>query len=123
MSAIADRARTLDARRGLADLPLLVVGVLLASTAADILPHDTIVGVGEVDLTLSRILLLVGLAALAGTAGWRALLVRTGVAIPIALLLVAAFYATHRWGTYPRFRFLVEGVGTFYLAAATVRSR
>ncbi|MEA2450274.1 MAG: hypothetical protein QOG63_2206 [Thermoleophilaceae bacterium] len=123
MSALAARARTLDVRRGLADVPLLVVGLLLASTAADILPHDTIVGVGEFDLTLSRILLLVGFAALAISAGWRTLLVRTGIAIPLVLLLAVSLYASHRWGTYPRFRFLVEGVAAFYLAAATVRSR
>jgi O-antigen ligase len=109
--------------RWLADLPLLVVGVLLASTAADILPGDTIVGVGEVQLNLARILLLIGLAALAYTAGPRALLVRTGIAIPLALLLLVALYTSHKWGTFPRYRFLVEGVAAFYLAAATVRSR
>ena len=110
-------------RGGAADLPLLVVAILLASTAADILPHGTIVGVGEVQLTLSRILLLIGFGALAATAGWRALLVRTGIAIPIVLLLAVSLYASQKWGTYPRFRFLVEGVAAFYLTAATVRTR
>lgn len=110
-------------RRGLADLPLLVVAVLLASTAADILPPDRIVGVGEVELNLARLLILAGLVALAVTAGPRALLVRTGVAIPLALLLVVALYTSHKWGTYPRYRFLVEGVGAFYLTAAVIRSR
>ena len=118
------RADALDLlRRGLAELPLLIVAVLLASTAADILPNDTIVGVGEVQLNLARILLLVGFAALAATAGPRALLVRTGLAIPVVLLLAVALYTSHKWGTYPRYRFLVEGVGAFYLAAAVVRSR
>jgi O-antigen ligase len=110
-------------RRGLADLPLLVVGVLLASTAADILPPDKIVGVGEVELNLARLLVLAGLAALAFTAGPRALLVRTGIAIPLVLLLAVALYTSHKWHTYPRFRFLVEGVAAFYLTAAVVRSR
>jgi O-antigen ligase len=125
-SAATEPARP-DARdalsRGLADLPLLIVAVLLASTAADILPGDTIVGVGEVQLNLARILIVVGFAALAATAGPRALLVRTGIAIPLALLLVVALYTSHKWGTYPRYRFLVEGVAAFYLAAATVRAR
>src|SRR3954454_9510566 len=102
-------------RRGLADLPLLVLAVLLASTAADILRPDTIVGVGEVQLNLARILIVVGLAALAYTAGPRALLVRTGVAIPLVVLLAVGLYTSHKWGTYPRYRFLVEGVAGFYL--------
>ena len=110
-------------RRVLAELPLLIVAVLLASTAADILPTDKIVGVGEVQLNLARILILVGLATVAATAGPRALLVRTGIAIPIAILLAVALYSSHKWGTYPRFRFLVEAVGAFYLAAAVVRTR
>jgi hypothetical protein len=110
-------------RRGLADLPLLVVAVLLASTASDFLPHDAIVDVGEVELTLGRILLLVGFAALAATSGWRALLVRTGIAIPLAILLAVSLYASYKWDTYPRLRFLVEGVAAFYLTAATVRTR
>src|SRR3954447_11802012 len=118
------RAHALDLlRRGLADLPLLIVAVLLASTAADILPPDTIVGVGEVQLNLARLLVLAGLAVLAATAGPRALIVRTGIAIPLALLLAVGLYTSHKWGTYPRYRFLVEGVATFYLAAAVVRAR
>jgi O-antigen ligase len=76
-----------------------------------------------VDLNLARILILVGLAALAYSAGPRALLVRTGIAIPLVLLLVVSLYTSHRWGTYPRFRFLAEGVATFYLVAATFRAR
>jgi O-antigen ligase len=66
---------------------------------------------------------IVGLAVLAATAGPRALLVRTGIAIPLALLLAVGLYTSHKWGTYPRYRFLVEGVTTFYLTAAVVRAR
>src|SRR4051812_45167576 len=121
MSAALPRGDQL--RRALTDLPLLIVAVLLASTAADILPPDTIVGVGEVQLNLARLLVLAGLAVLAATAGPRALLVRTGIAIPLALLLAVGLYTSQKWGTYPRYRFLVEGVATFYLAAAVVRAR
>jgi O-antigen ligase len=110
-------------RSGLADLPLLILGVLLLSTAADILPNDTIVGVGEVQLNLARILVVVGLFALVATHGVRYELVRTGAALPLLLLLGVALYASHRYGTYPRYRFLVEGVAVFYLTVAVVRAR
>jgi O-antigen ligase len=110
-------------RSGLADVPLLVVGLLLLSTAADILPNDTIVGVGEVQLNLARLLVLVGLFALVATRGLRLELVRTGAALPLLLLLGVALYASHKYGTWPRYRFLVEGVAVFYLTYAVVRAR
>ena len=110
-------------RSRIADLPLLVVGVLLLSTAADILPNDTIVGVGEVQLNLARLLLLVGLFALVATQGLRLELFRTGVALPLILLLGVGLYASHKYGTFPRYRFLVEGVAAFYLTFAVVRAR
>ncbi len=113
----------MSVRTRIADLPLLVVGVLLLSTAADILPNDTIVGVGEVQLNLARILLLVGLFALVATQGLRWELVRTGAALPLILLLAVGLYTSHKYGTYPRFRFLVEGVAAFYLTFAVVRAR
>lgn len=110
-------------RSRIADVPLLVVGVLLLSTAADILPNDTIVGVGEVQLNLARILLLVGLFALVATQGLRFELLRTGAALPLILLLGVALYSSHKYGTFPRYRFLVEGVAAFYLTFAVVRAR
>ncbi|MEA2438808.1 MAG: hypothetical protein QOH76_232 [Thermoleophilaceae bacterium] len=110
-------------RSRVADVPLLVVGVLLLSTAADILPNDTIVGVGEVQLNLARLLLLVGLFALLASEGLRLELLRTGVALPLLLLLGVALYSSHKYGTYPRYRFLVEGVAAFYLTFAVVRAR
>ena len=113
----------MSVRTRIADLPLLVVGVLLLSTAADILPNDTIVGVGEVQLNLARLLLLVGLFALVATQGLRLELVRTGAAVPLILLLGVALYTSHKYGTYPRYRFLVEGVAAFYLTFAVVRAR
>src|SRR3954447_1989183 len=110
-------------RSRIADLPLLVVGLLLLSTASDILPNDTIVGVGEVQLNLARILVLVGLGVFVATHGLRRDYWHTGVALPLLLLLAVSLYTSHKWGTYPRFRFLVEGVAAFYLAAAVLRAR
>jgi O-Antigen ligase len=110
-------------RSRVADLPLLLLGVLLFSTAADILPNDTIVGVGEVQLNLARILVLVGLAAVLIGHGLRLSDWRTGLALPLLLLLGVALYTSHKYGTYPRFRFLVEGVAVFYLTFAVARTR
>lgn len=110
-------------RSGLADLPLLILGVLLLSTAADILPNDTIVGVGEVQLNLARLLLVIAVFALVVTHGLRLELLRTGVALPLLLLLGVGLYTSHKFGTYPRYRFLVEGVGVFYLTVVVVRAR
>src|SRR4051794_23155966 len=108
-------------RSRIADLPVLVIGVLLLSTAADILPNDTIVGVGEVQLNLARLLALVGLGAFVAAHGLRADHWRTGYALPLILLLGVALYSSHKYGSYPRYRFLVEGVAVFYLVFAVVR--
>jgi hypothetical protein len=110
-------------RSRIADLPVLVIGVLLLSTAADILPNDTIVGVGEVQLNLARLLLLLALAAFVASHGLRAEHWRTGYALPLLLLLGVALYTSHKYGTYPRYRFLVEGVAVFYLVFAVMRSQ
>lgn len=110
-------------RARIADLPLLVVGVLLLSTAADILPNDTIVGVGEVQLNLARLLVLVAIGALVASHGLRLEHWRTGAALPLLLLLGVALYASQKYGTYPRYRFLVEGVAVFYLTFAVLRAR
>ena len=112
---------TLRAR--IADLPLLVVCVLLLSTAADILPNDTIVGVGEVQLNLARLLLLAGLAAFVIAHGLRVSHWRAGIGLPLLLLLGVSLYSSHKWGTYPRFRFLLEAVVAFYLTFAVTRIR
>jgi hypothetical protein len=48
---------------------------------------------------------------------------RTGLALPLLLLLGVSLYASHKFGTYPRYRFLVEGVAVFYLTFAVVRAR
>ncbi|MEA2431372.1 MAG: hypothetical protein QOI19_1845 [Thermoleophilaceae bacterium] len=113
----------MTARARLADLPALVVGVLLLSTAADILPNDTIVGVGEVQLNLARLLVLVALGAFVATQGLRREHWHTGVALPLVLLLAVSLYTSHKYGTYPRYRFLVEGVAVFWLTFAVVRAR
>jgi hypothetical protein len=113
----------MSVRSRIADLPLLLVGVLLLSTAADILPNDTIVGVGEVQLNLARLLALVALVALVVSHGFRLEDWRTGLALPLLLLLGVGLYTSHKYGTYPRYRFLVEGVTVFYLTFAVVRAR
>ncbi len=53
-------------RRAVAELPLLVVALILLSTGADLLPPDAIVDAGAVELDLTRLLILAGLAALVG---------------------------------------------------------
>lgn len=118
MSAVAP-----PLRRAIGELPLLVVAVLLVSTAADILPGDTIVGVGEVQLNLARILILVGLLAVVASRGLTVEPFRAHAGLPLLLLVAVAFVSTHKWGTYPRYRFLVEGVALFYLTYAVIRMR
>lgn len=80
-------------------------------------------GVGPVELTLSRLLILAGLVALVATEGARRELFATRLELPLLLLLAAALVTTVKWGTEPRLRFLVESVALFYLAFAVVRSR
>jgi O-antigen ligase len=113
------------ARRAAAELPLLVVAALLLSTGSDFLPGDTLVHLGQVDLNLARILLVAGFAALLWThPGPRRELLASGLAIPLALLLLAGLVATLKWGgTEPRYRFLVESVALLYLTVATIRAR
>ena len=99
------------------------MAVLLVSTGAEIVPDDSLLSLGPVELTASRLLILAGFAALLyGETPTRSLF-RSRLEIPIALLLALGFVATLKWGTEPRFRFLVESVALFYLAFAVVRSR
>jgi O-antigen ligase len=111
------------ARRAVGELPLLVVAVLLVSTGADVLPPDTLLAAGPVELDLSRILILAGLAALVYTHGARRELFASGLAIPLGLLVLAGLVATIKWGTEPRFRFLLEMVALLYLTLGVVRTR
>lgn len=104
-------------------MPLLAVSALLLSTGADILPHDALVAVGPVQLTLGRLLILAGLTALLYTEGARAELFRSRLGIPVALLLLAGLAASLKWDTAARYRFLLESVALFYLTLAVVRSR
>lgn len=111
-------------RRVAAEVPLLVVAVLLLATGADVLPGDSLVSVGQFQLTLARVLILVGFAALLYVHGARRELFATGLAIPLGLLLLAGLVTTLKWsGTEPRYRFLMEGVALLYLSAATIRAR
>ena len=111
------------ARRAAAELPLLVVCALLLSTGADILPGDSIVSIGVVQLNLARLLILAGLVALLYAHGPRRHVFASGLAMPLALLLAGSLVATIKWGTDPRFRFLVESVALFYLTVAAIRAR
>lgn len=77
---------------------------------------------GPVELTLSRLLIVAGLAALVATEGIRRELFNTRLAIPIALLLIAGLATTIKWGTEPRYRFLIESVALFYLTFAVARA-
>ncbi|MDQ3936090.1 MAG: hypothetical protein M3340_15820, partial [Actinomycetota bacterium] len=110
-------------RRAAEELPLLVVTALLVSTGADFMPRDALVSVGPVELTLARLLILAGLAALLYAHGPRRELFATGLAIPLGLLLLAGLVTTIKWGTEPRLRFLVEAVALFYLTAAALKAR
>ena len=110
-------------RAAVAELPLLIVAALLLATGADILPPDALVSIGPVELTLARLLIVAGFAALLYAHRPRRADFATGLEIPIALLLVAGLVATLKWGTEPRLRFLIEAVALFYLAVGTVRVR
>jgi putative inorganic carbon (HCO3(-)) transporter len=118
----AARARPALARAA-AELPLLVVAVVLLSTAAGALPPDPLISVGEVKLNAGRILILIGLVAVLAQAPARGPLLRTGLALPVALLLLVSLATTIEWETWARFRFLVEGVALLYLTFATLRAR
>ncbi|MEA2374273.1 MAG: hypothetical protein QOD53_736 [Thermoleophilaceae bacterium] len=111
-------------RRGAAELPLLVVCVLLLATGAEILPPDSLISIGVVQLDLARVLLIAGFAALLYTHGPRRELLATGLTIPLGLLAIAGLMATLKWGgTEPRYRFLLEGIALFLLTAAALRAR
>ena len=111
------------ARRAAREVPLVVVAILLVSTAAEILPNDNLFGVGEVRFNLARLLILIGLLAVVVAEGVRIEPFRTRLGLPILLLLVVSLISSHKWGTYPPYRFLVESVGLFYLTYAAVRTR
>jgi O-antigen ligase len=100
-----------------------VVAVLLVSTAAEILPNNNLLGVGEVRFNLARLLILAGLAAVLVAEGPRLELFRARLGLPLLLLLAVALVSSHKWGTYPPYRFLVEGIALFYLTFAAVRTR
>jgi O-antigen ligase len=111
------------ARRIVGELPLLVVCTVLLSSGADILPGNAFIKIGEFQLNLARLLILIGLAAFVYAERPRLPAWQTGLAIPLALLLLAGLVTTIKWGTDPRYRFLVEAVALFYLTAGLVRAR
>ena len=102
-------------------MPLVAVGALLLSTGIEILPADAIVW----KLTLGRLLVIAALIALiAGGARLRDF--RTGLDIPIALLLLAAIVTTLRHpiageDSAAPLRFLLTVVALFYVTVAMCR--
>jgi O-antigen ligase len=112
-----------SARRVAGEVPLLVVCTMLLSSGADILPGDAFVKIGAFQLNTARVLILIGLAAFVYAERPKLAAWQTGLAIPIALLLLAGLVTTIKWGTEPRYRFLVEAVALFYLTAGLVKTR
>lgn len=99
-------------------VPLVAVGAILLGAGTELLPPDDIF-----KITLSRVLIVAGLACIVVLYGLRAELFKTGLEIPIAALLVAAVAATaHSHWNYPLLRFLIESVALFYLTVALVRT-
>jgi O-antigen ligase len=111
------------ARRIAGEVPLLVVCTLLLSSGADILPGNALLKIGVVQLNLERLLILLALLAFVYAERPRLPAWQTGLSIPLALLLLAGLVTTIKWGTDPRYRFLVEMVALFYLTAGLVRTR
>ena len=104
-------------------MPLVAVGALLLSTGIEILPADALVW----KLTLGRLLVIVALIALiAGGARLRDF--RTGLDIPIALLLLAAVVTTLRHpiageDSAAPLRFVLTVIAFFYVTVAMCRRR
>ncbi len=97
-------------------IPSLVVGALVIDAAADILPDHGIFG----PVTVSRLLLLLGLGALV-SGGARTRHFHTGLDLPIALLVLATALATVRYTDGAALRFLVTAVAFYYLTVGLVR--
>jgi O-antigen ligase len=103
-----------------ADAPavaLIASGALLLGSGLDLLPPDAL----ALNITVGRLLVIAGLVALVA-GGARLEDFRTGIDIPIALLLVAAAVTTVRGG-HPGapLRFLLTAVAFFYLTVALLR--
>ena len=113
----------MTARRVAGELPLLAVCTMLLSSGAEILPGDAFVKIGVFQLNAARVIILIGLIAFVYAERPRLATWQTGLAIPIALLLLAGLVTTVKWGTDPRYRFLVEAVALFYLTAGLVKAR
>ncbi|MBA3301175.1 MAG: O-antigen ligase family protein [Thermoleophilaceae bacterium] len=104
-------------------VPLVVICALLLSTGAEIMPPETLISLGPVQITLARLLILMGLVALVVAEGPRIGLFHSRLEIPLALLLAVVALSTIKWDTGPRGRFLFESVALFYLVVGVVRAR
>lgn len=100
-----------------AAVAVAAVAAQFLEAAFDVLPNEALTGT----VTLGRLLVLAGLIGVV-VAGARLQDFRTGLDVPIALLLVAATATTARggWDGAP-LRFLVTVLGTYYLVVATLR--
>jgi O-antigen ligase len=117
------RPVTEQARSVAGAVPILAVSAVLLGTGAQILPPDALIDAGPVQMSLARLLIVLGLVCLVVAEGARGELFRTRLEIPLALLLAASTASTIEWGTEPRLRFLIESIALFYLVVGVVRAR
>ncbi|MBA2506564.1 MAG: O-antigen ligase family protein [Thermoleophilaceae bacterium] len=110
-------------RTAVGAVPLLVVCALLLGTGAEIMPPESLISLGPVQITLARLLIMLGLIALVVAEGPRVGLFHSRLEIPLALLLAAVLVSTVQWDTGPRARFMFESVALFYLVVGVVRAR
>lgn len=98
-------------------MPLVAVAAVLLGTGLEILPPDALF----LNLTVARLLIAAGLVALV-LDGARARHFRSGLDVPIALLLLAGFATTLRGGyDGAPLRFLLTAVAFYYLTLALIR--
>jgi len=98
-------------------IPLLVVGALVLESSADILPSQGIVG----PITLGRTFLIFALIALVA-AGARGGEFRTGLDLPIAVLVLATGISTYQHpGDGAALRFLLTAVAFYYVTVGLFR--
>ncbi len=101
----------------LATIPLIAAAVLLFGAATELLPIYNVL-----KITAARLLIFAGLASLLVLHGPRKEIFKTGLEIPIALLVLASVVVTIKFGGGPQLRFLIESIALFYLVVALCRT-
>ena len=102
----------------LATIPLIAASVLLFGAATELLPIYNVL-----KITAARLLIFAGLASLLVLHGPRKEIFKTGLEIPIALLVLATVVVTIKVGMGgPQLRFLIESIALFYLVVALCRT-